>query len=157
MSRSDPLIEMLDQEEWYLDSGGRRLELSAMTAEERVQAAERLYRLALVFARSYFRDLYAYGSPSGEQAQIDLDRAEAEAESITDSAENARRWMVQMPLYEALRGRKAPVVPEDLEEPPPPPRMANEQNRVELVALDAAIRRTEENLQYLRELRGRLA
>ncbi len=108
--------QMLDQCHWYRDASGNWFHLSEMGVDSRGIAARRLKQFALSFANSAFRDLYAYGYPSGEQAQWEVDRAEAEAEHIMASQENAEQWIVRTPLYEALTGRTTPADHEEMED-----------------------------------------
>jgi hypothetical protein len=103
---------MLDQAEWYRDSAGNWWQLAEMGKHLREASAKRLLQFALPMARNVFKDLYAYGMPSGEQAQMDLERGEAEVEVILQSVASAQEWMRQTPLYEALTGVTTPVVPE---------------------------------------------
>lgn len=149
---------MLEQSEVYIDSAGTRYRVLDLSLMERQRACDRLERFALSFAHLVFRDLYAYGYPSGEQAQMDVERGEAEAESIMASQESAREWIKHTPLYEALKDMAWDPEPEEPSEAATaPPMRQDEQMRVELAELDKAIERTEATLTYLRELRGRLA
>lgn len=166
---------MLAQTEWYQDASGAWYQLSQMGEDSKGIAAERLTTFALTFAHTVFKDLYAYGYPSGEQAQWDLERAEGEAEAIMASKESAREWIAQSPLYEALTGHKASVEPEEWEEgyeelaashTPVRPRFEDMEagRKMEISLLDQEILRlgqvehqTQQVLKYLRELRERLS
>jgi hypothetical protein len=151
---------MLEQSVWYRFASGSWILISEMSKDERDIAAERLFKFALSFARTVYEGLYCYGYPSGEQAQIDLERGEAEAEHVMSSNESAQEWMAQTPLYCALTGSRPyeDWEPEEVAEAAPvPPRRADEQMRTELAELNEVITRTEKNLQYLLELRGRLS
>jgi len=151
------LSETLDQDTWYGDSNGKWWKIAEMEPFFKAAAADRLLRLALPIAHAVFKDLYAYGYPSGEQAQWEVERGEAEAEHIMASEENAREWIARTPLYAALGGLPDLDATEEPEEAPVPPQRPDEQSRVELAELDKAIERTRETLRYLEELRGRLA
>lgn len=150
---------MLEQSVWYRFASGSWIAISEMSKDERDIAAKRLFKFALSFARTVYEGLYSYGYPSGEQAQWDLERGEAEAEHIMSSNESAQEWMVQTPLYCALTGSRPyeDWDPEGVTEVASvSPQRADGQMRTELTELDKAITRTEETLQYLRQLRGRL-
>lgn len=157
---------MLGQTEWYQDAAQRWVYLPNADSDAWRAAAERLLRMALPLARHVHRDLYCGGYPSGEQAQWDLERAEAYGEHVTANAENAREWLAQTPLYETLvKGVGAPEtadeddfdVPESGLPPVVSPDPLAQQKRVELSELDKTIEKVRATLQYLEELRGRLA
>lgn len=152
------LSEVLEQTTWYQDASGTLRLIEDMPQDLRSAASDRLLRLALPFAQNVFRDLYAYAAPSGEQAQWEVERGEAQAEHILASVDNAREWMAQTPLYTALKGTKPyeDWEPPEMEETAPPMRQ-DQQMEVERAELDKVIARTRENLRYLEELRGRLA
>lgn len=162
--QAHPVGEMVEQGEWYKTPHGRVVQISDMTEQEKRIAARRLESFALSFARSVFSDLYCYGYPSGEQAQMDVERGEGMVEIILESEANAREWMRSTTLYETLTGRKALMERNGPEDPdaeegwkPVPSLREDRQTAVELASLDKAIARTRENLAYLEELRGRLA
>ncbi len=160
----DGIGEMLDQVEWYRDSAGNWWQVAEMGKLFRRASAERLIQVALPMAKNVFRDLYAYGMPSGEQAQMDLERGEAEVEVILESEANAQDWMRQTALYAALTGKEAPVVPEEPEEPPGTPYEVKEEARQKaLAALYGEILRLEQvenqvgiTLKALRDMRDSL-
>jgi hypothetical protein len=161
------LSEMLDLDVWYRDSAGSWWRVSEMGKHLKEASAKRLLQFALPFAKNVFRDVYAYGTPSGEQAQIDLERGEAEIEVILESEANARDWIRGTALYQALTGEKAweawdpPETPETASQTP---YEAKEQaSRESLAELEMEILRLEqaENqigiaLTALRVIRNRM-
>lgn len=167
MSQPEPpvhmgLSEMLEQTEWYRNPFTRWFRVADLSPGERLTASERLLKFALPMAKEVFKDLYAYGRPSGEQAQMDLERGEAAVEAIMSSAESAREWMSQTPLCAALRGEKPYETWEPLEEPPRTPYEVKEASRRDaLASLDEEILRLEQvenqvgiTLKALREVRS---
>ncbi len=102
------ISEMLGQDEWYRGQTLMWFRVADMSEEGRQAAVERLMKFAYPMVQDVFKDLYAYGYPSGEQAQWDLERAEGQAEGAMASPESAREWMAQTPLYLALTSSEDP-------------------------------------------------
>jgi hypothetical protein len=133
-----------------------------MDEDQRKNALDRLERFAYSYASSYFADLYAYGMPSGEQAQMDVEAGEAIAEDIMASQETARRWIVDTDLYGALAGSGRRDPDEELDRElegltgPSLPPEERASKLMEIHMLDRQIEHLEETLRYLRDRREQL-
>jgi hypothetical protein len=161
------LSEMLDQVEWYRDSSSNWWRVAEMSKHLKEGAAKRLIHFALPMARNVFRDVYAYAMPSGEQAQIEVERGEAEIEVILESVSNARDWMRGTALYEALSGERAwetwepPETPETASQTPYEVKeQASRENlselEMEILRLEQAERQIGMALTALRVIRNRM-